>query len=64
MAIYTKKAKKLLTKAEQKHLTRDAGIRSMAGLKRQVEFMAKRDPQSQCFECKHIARKLGMEVKK
>jgi hypothetical protein len=33
MAIHTKIARKVLTKAEQKHLT-EAGIHSMAALKR------------------------------
>ncbi len=61
MSIHTKLAKKVLTKAEQKHLTKDAGINSMAALKRQVEFM-KDDSGFPCFECKSIARKLGIDV--
>ena len=60
MAINTKKAKKVLTKAEQKHLTQDAGIRSMDAMRRQVEFM--KGDEFACFECKMIARKLGFAI--
>jgi len=55
--IRTKKAKKILTKAEQKHLTESA-INSMKDLKAQVEFMEEKNVV--CFDCKHIARKLGL----
>ena len=59
--ITTKLAKKVLTKKEQTHLTKDAGIRSMAALKRQVEFMQEAEhPKFVCFECMRIARKLGL----
>ena len=61
--IRTKLAKKVLTKAEQKHLTKEANINSMAELQRQVEFMKKhnpKDPSEECFECFIIARKLGL----
>jgi len=61
--IHTKLAKKVLTKAEQKHLTKDAGIHSMAALQRQVDFMKKHnpdDPSKECFDCWLIARKLGL----
>ncbi len=61
MSIHTKLAKKVLTKAEQKHLTKDAGINSMAALKRQVEFM-KNEKDFPCWTCKSIARKLGIDV--
>jgi len=61
--IRTKLAKKVLTKAEQKHLTKVGGIHSMAALERQVKFMLeteKETPNSVCFECWHIAMKLGL----
>ena len=61
--IRTKKAKQVLTKAEQKHLTRDANIHSLAAMKLQVEFMIKTDqnkPHTVCRECWHIARKLDL----
>ena len=61
--IRTKLAKKTLTKTEQKHLTKDAAINSMAAMKRQIEFMRKADPDSPasiCRECFHIGRKLGL----
>ena len=60
--IRTKLAKKVLTKKEQKHLT-ESNIHSMSGLKRQVKFMQKdENKEFACFECKHIARKLGFEI--
>lgn len=61
--IRTKLAMKVLTKAEQRHLTKTANIHSMAALQRQVKFMLrneKKHPSSACFDCWHIATKLGM----
>jgi hypothetical protein len=55
----TKKAKKILTKKEQKHLT-ESGINSIEGMKRQVVLMKKQDNNCVCFECKHISKKLGL----
>jgi len=55
----TKIAKKVLTKAEQKHLTRDAGIHTMEAMKRQVAF-CKKHGSGTCFDCEHIASKLGL----
>jgi hypothetical protein len=63
MAIKTKFAKKVLTKKDQKHLTTDAGIHSMAAMKRQVEFMKKTEPDHPmfvCHECFFIAKKLKL----
>ena len=59
----TKLAKKVLTKAEQRHLSVDANIHTLAAMKRQVEFIKKADPDNRhivCFECRVIARKLGL----
>ncbi len=56
----TKLAKKVLTNAEQKHLT-GANIRTMAAMGRQVRFMAE-NPGVHCFACLLIARKLGLET--
>ena len=61
--IRTKLAKKVLTKAEQRHLTQDAGINNMAALKQQIAFMQKKEPEFPwhiCQDCWHIARKLGL----
>lgn len=58
MSINTKIAKKLLTKAEQKHLTHEAGINSMAGMKRHIDKT--KHLKFPCNECERIARKLGM----
>lgn len=54
----TKLAKKVLTKKEQKHLSKDANIHSMAVMREQVDFMKRHPPG--CFECRHIARKLNL----
>jgi hypothetical protein len=62
MAIHAKLAKKVLTKAEQKHLT-ESGINSMAKMKNQIEFMKKHNPKNpsqMCFDCWKIARKLEL----
>jgi hypothetical protein len=56
----TKVAKKVLTEAEQKHLTKDANIHSMAAMQRQVDFMKEKGLDFACDECVHIARKLGL----
>ena len=61
--IRTKLAKKLLTKKEQRHLTKDAGINSIAALERQIESQKKLNPDfpnSVCFECWGIACKLDL----
>ena len=60
-------AKKLLTKAEQDHLT-EMGINSMAAMKRQSEFIKKDlareketgTPCFTCWKCRDIANKLGL----
>ena len=64
--IRTKLAKKILTKKEQKHLTA-SGINSMAAMKRQAAFIRKEleerqvgHPSFPCWECGHIAFKLGI----
>lgn len=59
---------KLLTKKEQRHLTEDARINSMAAMERQADFikacLKQKDiaelPGIVCLDCKHIARKLGL----
>lgn len=56
----TKLANKLLTKAEQQHLTKDANIHTLAAMQRQVNFM-ENDTYPFCFTCRHIARKLNMK---
>ena len=66
--ICTKLAKKILTKKEQRHLTK-AGVNSMEAFRRtraiQIEIKNQVTINSRgiepCFECKHIARKLGIE---
>ena len=61
--ITTKLAKKVLTKKEQTHLTKDANIRSMAAMQEQIESMKKMNPEcpgSVCWECWGIAKKLGL----
>jgi len=58
----TKTAKKVLTKKEQRHLT-EMGIHTMAAMKRQVAFMKTDEGKPgtfHCWECKTIARKLGL----
>ena len=63
--ITTKLAKKVLKKAEQKHLT-EMGIYSMAHFleARQVQLAQEKATPSHyiaCYECRVIARKLGIE---
>ena len=61
--IRTKLALKVLTKAEQRHLTNDANIHSLATLKYQIDWMRKQEPlfpEKVCFDCWGIARKLGI----
>jgi len=57
----TKEAKKLLTKAEQQHLT-ESGINSMMKMKSQVDFMKTQRKKSNpiCNDCFNIAHKLGL----
>jgi len=59
----TKKARKVLTKAEQKHLTA-TGVNSMAAFLRNREqhhkWMAE-GMDEPCHECRIIALKLGVE---
>lgn len=63
----TKLAKRVLTKKEQKHLTKDAAIHSLAAFKRTREYQVaelKKHPNNpwvECFECRLIAQKLGLE---
>lgn len=58
----TKLAKKVLTKTEQKHLTK-VGINSMRTFlearKVQLEHEEISEPVA-CSDCQHIARKLGV----
>ena len=56
--IRTKKAKKVLTKKEQKHLT-EVDINSMAALERQIKFM--KEENVRCIECSHIHNKLMLD---
>lgn len=64
--IRTKIARKVLTKAEQRHLTKEANIHSMktfrSARKQQQDMKvyanAGREP---CMICKRIALKLGIE---
>jgi len=66
--IRTKLAKKVLTKAEQRHLTKDANVHSMEAFVRTIEFQRKCDEENRrkginvitCLTCKHIAAKLGV----
>ena len=61
--IRTKLAKKVLTKKEQRHLTEDANIHSIATLKNQIAWMQHEKPlfpAKVCFDCWGIARKLGI----
>ena len=59
--ICTKLAKKVLTKKEQRHLSEN-GINSMTQFLKtreyQIELKAESGLES-CFECNHIAQKLG-----
>lgn len=62
--IRTKKAKKVLTKKEQRHLT-DMGIHSMSAFEatrsdqiRQKSECTKIEP---CWDCRMIAEKLGIK---
>ena len=60
--IRTKQAKRLLTKGEQRHLT-EMHVHSLAAFIRtraaQIE-QRKISPFESCFECRIIARKLGL----
>jgi len=63
--IRTKLAKKVLTKKDQRHLTTDANIHSMAAFERQVAFMKKSNPERPgqvCWDCWSIANKLGLKL--
>jgi len=60
--IRTKKAKKVLTKKEQRHLT-ESNIHTMAAMERQVAFLKTYEGNPTiypCWECRAIARKLGL----
>ena len=61
--ICSRLAKKMLTKKDQKHLSKN-GIHSMASFLKNREYQIKYMAESGielCFECKHIAQKLGIE---
>lgn len=63
MGIRTKKAKKVLTKAEQQHLT-EMNVHSFREFREAREHQIKKTTQGMaeaCWECKGIARKLGIE---
>jgi len=56
-----------LTKKEQKHLKECANVRTKEAFQRTINAQAemrKTSPIEPCFECKHIAEKLGMEATK
>jgi len=62
--IRTKLALKVLTKKEQKHLTKDAGVDSMAAFVRTRDYHKKWKKETgdePCYDCRHIAIKLGLE---
>ena len=60
--------KKILTKKEMKHLTKDAGCNIKAAFQRTIDTHAiwrKENPGTEpCWDCRQIAEKLGMEAKK
>ena len=61
----TKLARQVLTKAEQRHLTKDANVHSMAGFMRTIKQQRLWEAGSPagkptCFTCAAIARKLGV----
>jgi len=63
--ITTKKAKKLLTKKDQQHLTK-SNINSLEKLQNQITWMKEtqpEDPWKICPECFRIAHKLGIVEK-
>jgi len=57
-----------LTKAELRHLKETAGVKDLAGLKRNFEGQAEmrrlnENPACEpCWECRSIALKLGFEI--
>ena len=55
--IKTKKAKKVLTKAEQEHLSQGE-IHDMATLKQTIKHQQKTGVK--CWDCRIIAKKLGV----
>lgn len=65
--IRTKVAKEILTKAEQRHLT-EIGVHSMASFRSTREHqLAMEEAEKEagryyvaCFECRRVARKLGL----
>ncbi len=60
----TKAYKHKLTKKELKHL-KGFGILGMTAIKKQMETLAAErytTPHEPCYECKSIARKLGLPV--
>ena len=51
-----------LTKKELQHVRVDAGCRTLADIKTNREGQKKLDPTKEvCWECRHIAIKLGIE---
>ncbi|EKD40819.1 MAG: hypothetical protein ACD_74C00157G0004 [uncultured bacterium] len=59
--------KSKLTAKELKHLKVDAGVKTLTDAKRNFEHHAEMRRTSSvepCFECKHIARKLGLLVER
>lgn len=62
----TKKALKVLTGAEQRHLTVDANVHSMEGFRRTIEQHRKWEQEpgacggATCLDCRKIAQKLGV----
>lgn len=60
----TKLARKVLTRKEQRHLSKVAGVHSMDAFLRTRKIQRKQKAESgiePCFECKHIAKKLEVE---
>jgi len=58
--------KKILTKKEMKHLTKDAGCSTKAAFQRTIDIHAqwRKNPEWQepCWDCRFIAGKLGMKA--
>ena len=55
-----------LTKKERKHLRQVAGCRSLSAFARtasqQAEMRAKNPQVEPCWDCRFIAKKLGLEI--
>lgn len=60
--------RKILTKSELRHLTKDAGCTTKVGFQRTINSQAewkKQFPETEpCWDCRFIAEKLGMKAEK